>query len=219
MAEQINARLAPKNFHQATVVSVYPFDLVERKPGLHPPMFVIAGSKDNEPSVLHVDDGFFYVYLDSDRGSLKVQQPATSIAKSIVDDFISAQYPIYPDARPGIFFVPGQFTPKEIKTTYKETLDRSILEQTNWFKRLVSFADDEWQRHHRHIVITDIQRYAAKALKMDREWLMVAPTDTMLNCPACTTLIPKSAVLCPNCRMILNETEYKKFKFSDAALR
>jgi hypothetical protein len=200
---------------QASVVNLTPFLITENKPGLYPGHFQIPPAEKDKMSILHVQDSVFHVYLDMDRGSMTVPVPALKVAESIVADFKSAKLVTSPgEAEPGIFAVNGHVTQKEVETKYAEELKEQRRVQHNWFSALVHQADDDWSRYKQHRMISDTQRFAAKLLGLDREWNLTTIIENIGKCPACTSVVPASAVVCPACRCILNAEAYKKLTFA-----
>lgn len=197
----------------ATIVSMYPADIMEFKPGLVPNNFRIKGARVDDFEILVVGDARFPVYLDGDRGSIWVTTPALVLAQSIVSDFIKAQHGFEVDScHPGMFFVPGERTKLEIKQKFEPMLVEAKEKQVNWFKRLIFLADDDWAKYHRHLTITDTQRFAAKYLKITREWsIEVNPTD-FKPCPACANQILSAAIRCQHCSTVLDRKRFEELK-------
>src|SRR6185369_11850581 len=127
---------------KCTVVSLVPFELLEYKPGLIPPAFLIEASDGVIPTLLHVGNSLHYVYLDDTRGSLPVRGPSDAVARSIVNDYIDSQLGISDDAKPGIFWVPGEWNLAEINIKFKDQLEKAKVEQKNWFINCCRIADD-----------------------------------------------------------------------------
>jgi RNase P subunit RPR2 len=85
--------------------------------------------------------------------------------------------------------------------------------QENWFTELIKLADDDWNKTHQHKMITDDQRYACKALGMKRDWMVEIPKEVRLTiCPACMKDFPTGAIVCQNCRFIIDVEKYEKMK-------
>src|SRR5271170_7711776 len=102
-----------------TVVSFFPQDIKESKPGLVPPSFFIPASDMKTPSLLKVGTCSHFVYMDESRGSLMVKDPSDIVAKSIVEDFCSSQLGIAEDASPGLFWIDEDLEWKDIEVKYK----------------------------------------------------------------------------------------------------
>lgn len=197
---------------KSTVVSVVPFEIEERKPGLYPGYFKVPAAVDGEPQVLVIDNAVHYVYLDETRGSLQVRVPSYEIAASIVNDYCGSQLAVEVDGKPGIFWVTGEVAAKDVKTKYPRELMQARELQKRWFLALVKIADDDWARYHQHKSISDFQRYAARSLNLDREWLL-AP-ETIAQCPACKNNVPVGAIVCPNCRCVIDKEAHKTLVFA-----
>ena len=199
----------------ATVVNLMPFTLAESKPGLYPGNYLIPAAPKDDISVYHVEDAHFFVYLDENRGSMKVPVPAERVAQSIVEDFRAAKIFVVPgEAEPGLFFLPGKLSVQDIKSKFSERLSEYRAIQKKWFEMLVAQADDDWSRYRQHRMISDTQRFAAKTLGLEREWNITTIVENISKCPACTMNVPSSAVVCSSCQCILKPEEYKKLQFA-----
>ena len=73
-------------------------------------------------------------------------------------------------------------------------------------------ADNDWAIAGRPGSINRIQRYAAEALGVKREWI-TETSDNPKFCPACTRPTTVGAVVCMNCQCILDPTAYAKLQF------
>lgn len=210
----------------ATIVSLMPVVISESKPGLYPGRFVIPAAKLGpdgqavELAILVIGVSKHYVYLDSDRGSLPQDNFPTKVAKSVVEDFISASQLADTEAHPGLFYVSGEYSEDEIRAQFADKLIDAQFHQDAWFNRLIQTADDEWQKYRLHRVITDPQRMAARALGIDREWCHTERPDARLSlmatakCPSCQSNVLDTQVVCTNCKCILKPEEYKKLEFA-----
>jgi hypothetical protein len=200
--------------YKATVVSLLPLEIREEKSGLYPGRFTIPASKDGKPSVLVIDESRHYVYLDGERGQMPVRNPAILVAEAIVNDFVNACLGVEPGIGPGLFCVPGRHSPEEIELNFSEELNKARDSQLNWYKKLVMIADDDWEKYHRHTAISHIQRIAAKALGLDRPWIEVIESTPPITCPLCQSQIPGNAIVCPNCKCVLDRAKYEQFELA-----
>jgi hypothetical protein len=202
---------------EATIVSWVPRRIREFKPGLATEYVEIPAAELNDYVVVVVGDNKSSIYLDSDRGSRPFPVPVEEFAESIVQDFKLAQIERSTEsgAEPGIFWVPGRLTKEQVKTQHGEKLASSLKSQILWFERLVRKANDDWHQTHQMNRIAEIQRIAARTLKLSPEWLYEDSAMHNNSCPACGSIVanPMPAV-CPNCRCILDETKHKSLKFA-----
>jgi len=156
------------------------------------------------------------VILDSDRPPLKVSTPADEVAKSVINDFCTAQLGYTHDQGPGLFWVEDHIEEPIIRSLHDNELQRTIERQDRWFNALILQADDEWAKFHQHRMITDTQRHAAKHMEQKREWsdptLKVEPT---VECPVCLARVSPRALLCGTCRVVMpgKEVELSQFAF------
>jgi hypothetical protein len=194
----------------ATLVSIVPFPITLPVLGLHPPTHTIPASVDEKPAFLVVHDTFYRTVSANDR-QITVDVSAERLAAAMVADYHSKQLGLSADAGPGLFWVPGIAT---LKSLDPQELANVAKRQRRWFEELVRLGDDDWTRTHIHAMISDLQRFAAKALGVEREWSLNLAEAAASNCPACTLAVPSGAALCPNCKCILDPEKHKKFQFA-----
>ena len=157
----------------ATVISVFPFKIIERKPGLVPPEFHFPAAAKGDFVIMHIGLCGAYLFIDSDRGSVKITEFADTVAESIVRDFTTSMLGYDgPNCSPGIFWVPGKLTKDEIILNYHEKMAEVDKGQYNWFVNIIRMADDAWNKGKSHAQINDMQRYAAKHLNLKRDWVI-----------------------------------------------
>jgi hypothetical protein len=76
-------------------------------------------------------------------------------------------------------------------------------------RKLVAAADLEWERSHNPMFITDLDRRAARELKLDKPWLYdPKPQD---ECPACAEKIKPGVAVCRSCHAILDPAKAAQF--------
>jgi hypothetical protein len=207
----------PKDYGtSATIVSLFPLPVFERKP-LIPSLYQIEAAKNElDPKILVVREGFFHVYLDEYRGMMTIRTPAITIAESVVRDFLDGQYMLSDSARPALWTLPGEWTVEELVDD-PEQAGRIHTEhniQLEWFRRLIFVADDEWSKFHQHRMITETQRIAAARLKMVREWALDFKPENITDCPGCGVAINKKVAVCRECGCIINKDIYETLQFT-----
>jgi len=205
-----------KAYENVTVVSVFPFPINEDKPGIVPRFYHIDAAKDDDIETLVIGPGTMYIDLIDRSEKLKVDISPAVIAQSLLRDFLVAQYLYDEDAHPGLLAISGDMSPVEIKKKFAGEIETSRRKQNNWFRKLILQADDDWAKYRQHRMISELQRIAAKILKVEREWLVnVVPPK---SCPACGSSLPNpNVVVCFNCGYVLDETRAKNFKFVNKA--
>lgn len=160
---------------KCTVVSLFPLEIQERKPGLNPELYVIPAAPEKDISILHVGNGQMTIYLGENAARPQQVLPefAGTIANSIVWDFCRAQLEYKLDtAEPGLFVVDGHMNKEEIKKVYGDTIKKAERLQNKWFEMLVRLADTSWGKRKNHSDISELQRLAAKRFNLKREWLI-----------------------------------------------
>ena len=76
-------------------------------------------------------------------------------------------------------------------------------------RRLVAAADLEWERTHNPMFITDLERRAARELKLEKPWLYDPKPAT--ECPACAERIKPGVAVCKACGAILDKEKAAQF--------
>lgn len=203
----------------SSVVSVVPFPIREKKPSLLPAEYYIPPAKPGDFEILHVERAHVILQIMEER-TIRLPVLSEDIAKSIVADYCDGFLArISGEAEPGLFVVNGWPEKKEVSARYQTELEQATRKQNYWFKRLVELADDDWSRYHSHKMISDIQRYAAGSLKLDREWMLAQAIEAAASeCPVCFVKVNPRAIVCSNCNFVLNEEAYAvvKGKFTTA---
>jgi len=193
-----------------------PVAFAERKPGIYPGVLNIPAAKYGDFEIGIVGDGNCPVYLDESRGSLSVMQTAETLAMSYVNDYINSCICTDKgeDVHPGLFWIDGEHTKEYIKANFKEKLNKCKESQDKWYLALVRMADDDWAKSRSNRIITNMQRFAAEAMKDIvgvREWNSLIVVANYKNCKFCTSQIPTLALVCPVCsRAQVSEEELKK---------
>ena len=207
----------PTNFGTvATIVSLFPLEVVEKKP-LIPSVYQLDASRsDSEPEILTVREGIFHVYLDEYRGMMTIKTPAITVAESVVRDFMDSQYMAEEIARPALFCLPGEWTLNELLANNEQQarMEAEVRKQYEWFKRLILVADDEWSKFHQHRMITEVQKIAAMRLRLNREWAVEYTPENNIDCPACGVLINRKVAVCKDCGCIINAELYNSLQFT-----
>jgi hypothetical protein len=102
----------------------------------------------------------------------------------------------------GVFIAEGpEPTESELKDAH-EKLDA-------FHRRLVEMADLEWERSHNPMFITDLERRAARELKLEKPWLY--DPKPQAECPACGEKLRPGVAVCRACRAILDREKAIKY--------
>jgi hypothetical protein len=209
--------LSPSLDDYSTVVSILPVRLSDKKPGLIPGTYELEAVKDpmTEYSSLVIGRAKFPVYIDENRPSLMVPEPSDRVAAAIVRDYKVAMDGYNPPvAEPGLFWVRGGHEHATIGKKFAAELTEARKRQIEWFKFIISRADDDWEKYHMRRMITGLQRIACQLMKLDRPWSIdvqfdAAQSSGYVKCPFCFGEVHPEAVLCMHCRNVLNEAKHK----------
>jgi hypothetical protein len=137
-----------------------------------------------------------------DLGDKRIMQfPLT--AREIADDIARE---LNSDSGEGSYH--GVFVAAGLEPTQTELAEaRRKLEE--FHRRLVAAADLEWERSHNPMFITDLERRAARELKLEKPWLYDPKPAT--ECPACAERIKPGVAVCKSCGAILDKEKAAQF--------
>jgi hypothetical protein len=191
----------------SSLISYAKRDIFETIPGLQRATFDLPASMENIPTIIHVDDSHYFK-PDIDGHQDRVFVPSEQIVKSVVHMHITSQLLYKVDQHPALFCIPNIAVSLEDLKQYGDLVLGAIEKQRRWYVALVQLADDDWQLVHRHNVISDIQRTAARELGLTRDWLIEIQDETGKgSCPFCGTgLLNSDAPICPTCGKVHNPT-------------
>lgn len=199
----------------STVVSLCNYPIInEHKPTIQPSYYSIpAADKELKIAVLHIMDAICYEYASGHRSIMR-DVMSKEVAKSVVDDYSIAQLCLENGAKPGLFWVEGKYSEKQVLNSFEEEIEEMTQKHTLWAKQLVKMGDDLWSVHkqHRHITRTMID--GATFLGLTREWTEIPSPENFMNCPACGDKLLASVVLCKTCKCVIDAEKYSKLTFA-----
>jgi hypothetical protein len=132
-------------------------------------------------------------------------------AREIADDIARE---INGDSGEGSFH--GVFVAAGDSPTDAELEDaRRRLEE--FHRRLVAAADLEWERSHNPMFITDLERRAARELRLEKPWLY--DPKPLADCPVCAEKIKPGVAVCRSCGAILDREKAAQFGLIGAGRR
>jgi len=200
----------------STVISMVPVAINENKPGLIPAAYHIPACLRplNDFNILVVERAKFGVYIDENRPALIVPEPSDRVAESICRDLKVSWGHYVPDqSEPGLFWVHGEHTKTGLARApeFMDRYERALRLQRVWLEKLVEEGDDYWAKHRARRMISDLQRAAATALGLKKEWDLKNEVATSLSvCKFCRGEVHPEAVICKHCTGILNVERYEK---------
>lgn len=199
---------APENpMDRATIVSIYPKKIDEKKHTLTPGRFVIeAGSYEN-PSITVIGPASWWKEIADDEPLLEIPQGAITMADGIIRDYANGLLECnMADSMPGLFFLPGVWDLNSIREKHKNLLELANAKQRNWYVAMVRMADADWARSNGNpLAISDDQRMAARELGYtDKEWLRDSVARELVKCVACGSLRDNNYPICPTCKSVVD---------------
>ena len=161
--------------------------------------FQIPGRKDDEKySLTEISPRTGSIDLGDKRKldfPISAREIADDLSREINSDAGDASYF-------GVFVCAGE-VPTEAE------LDRARHRLEEFYKKQVFIADQEWERTHNYMVITDVQRRAARGLGLEKEWSY--EPKPLVDCPACGEKVKPGVAVCRACGAILDRAKALQF--------
>lgn len=190
---------------KATIVSIYPKEIDEKKETLFPGRWKIPAGRFSNPSVTIVGTSSWWRDIDLEQPLLEIPVSAVQIAQSIIVDYCNGFLGCnMADLMPGLFFIPGEFTLEQVKKDYSMEITKAKFKQDAWFAVLIRLANSLWARSNGNpLVIWDEMRMAARELgKEDVPWLRMDVQMELVKCFACGSLRNPDYPICPACKNV-----------------
>ena len=199
---------------KATIVSIYPKAVHEKKCTLQPGIFDIPAGSFENPQILIVGPSSWWRDIDEEQPLLEIPVSAIVVADSVVKDYSNGIFGCdMSEQMPGLFYVPGakmdakgnnltMETLKWVKTEFKEELEKARQRQHAWYMFLVKAADSLWARSNGNpLAISDDMRMAAKELNVtaNKDWMRDFQMVDMVRCKACGSLKNPQFPICASC--------------------
>ena len=102
----------------------------------------------------------------------------------------------------GVFVAAGEMPTEAELAEARARLD-------DFHRRLVAAADLEWERSHNPMFITDLERRAARELRLEKPWLY--DPKPLVDCPVCAEKIKPGVAVCRSCGAILDREKAAQF--------
>jgi len=203
---------------KATIVSVFPKSIQERKHTIEPGIFQIPAGTLENPGLLVIGSSSWWKHFDENQPNLEIQVSSIEVAEAVIRDYSIATFGCdMENSRPGLFFIPGDINVLEVKTKYKDALKDAYDKQHNWFGFLLGAAESLWARSGNNpLCISDEMRLAAIELgKKDRPWLLDFNKIQLVACVACGNLKNPAFPVCGQCKAIdMSHPAAKELKFA-----
>src|SRR3970282_214496 len=157
-ANRTAQRAAVNPLDVSTLMSVYPRDINVENVTIQPGKFSIPTGNYEKPSMVVIGPSSWWKDVGEDQPLLEIPVSSVVIADSVVNDWSKSLLAI------------GSV---ELKTKYKNHLDKAVANQKRWFGALVQMADTLWSRTNGNpLGISDDMRLAARELGLNtKEWL------------------------------------------------
>lgn len=191
---------------KSTIVSIYPKEIDEVKHTIQPGRFIIQPGTPNNPTVLVVGTSSWWREIDETQPLLEIPVSSIQVADSIVKDYCNGIFGCDMNiSTPGLFYVPGEYSVKQIKEMFSKELERAKVRQNNFWNQLIKLADSLWARSNGNpLAISDDMRLAAREMSLQetKDWMKDFKMMEMTRCFACGSLKNPQYPVCATCRAI-----------------
>jgi len=209
-----NTVRAPVNpLDKSTIVSIYPKEIKETKHTIQPGYFEIPAGTYLNPAILVVGPSSWWKEIDEQQPILEIPTSSIHVADSVVKDYCNGLLACdMSTAMPGLFYVPGEHTVKNIKDEYRHVMDKAAANQKRWYEALVKLADGLWARSNGSpLTISDDMRNSAKELNLNnKDWMADFQSLEMIRCVACGALRNPLFPICGSCHAIIDKDKAKE---------
>lgn len=191
----------------STVVSIFPKLVDETKPTMIPNRWTIPPGSYENPSVIVVGPASWWKDVGEDQPLIEIPVSSILIAESICSDYCRGYLGSdMSEAMPGLFTVPGKWSPEQIKRDHKNLLDRAKVKQDNLYNALIKMADAFWSRTNGNpLAISDDMRMAARQMgKEGKEWLADFQAVEVIRCVSCGQMRNPVYPVCPHCKAVVD---------------
>lgn len=207
-------------YDKSTLVSIYPKVIKETKITLMPGLYELPPGSYEKPSLLVIGSASWWREVNEDEPLLEITQPSPVVAESIVRDFlVSLLASDGHSVAPGFFWVPGEVDEKELKTKYKNLLDKARDNQHRYYQALVKMADSLWARTNGNpLAIHEDAKLAARELGLTRDWTQqhIGYAPEIVKCVACGSMRNPNFPICPTCKAVIDVDLAKKLNLKFA---
>lgn len=207
---------APINpMDKSTIISIFPRHIKEHKPTIQPGVFIIQPGTYDNPTTLVVGPSSWWKEIDNEQPLLEIPTSSVQIAKSIVRDYCNGMLGCnMSSSMPGLFWVPGEFTPLEFKLKHQKLMEEAKKKQDTYYLALIKLADSFWARTNGNpLCISDDMRLAARELNVHqaKDWMKdFTITTEQSKCPACGSLRNTAYPVCPTCKAVIDQGRAKE---------
>lgn len=205
-------RSEPNEYDKATIVSIYPRVIKEKKETIFPGVFEIPAGSVEKPAVLVIGPSSWFRDMGEEMPSIEIPNNAVQVANSIVTDYCNGLIEYDKEGGPGLFFIPGAWTLKEILDKYKIEFDRAVKKQRVWFERLVRLGDKGWaETNGSPRAVNELMKMAAAELGVkDKDWMRSTIVSEMIKCILCGNLRNPGFPICGSCNRVVDHDLAKK---------
>ncbi len=198
---------------KSTIVSIYPKEINEVHPTVQPGKFHIDAGSYEKPAILIVGSSSWWKDIDDEQPLLEIPNSSVQVADAVVKGYCSGLLACnMGSSMPGVFWIPGAYDIKDIKSKNQHLLDKAKANQERWFLNLVKLGDGLWARTNGNpLVIDDNMRLAARSLGLNnKDWMKDFTMIQKVPCPACGTPRNPDFPVCQSCHAIIDSIKAKE---------
>lgn len=206
-------RAEPNPLDKSTIISIYPRKIDEIHHTIQPRRFVIEPGNFSNPAILVVGSASWWREIDEKQPLLEIPNYSTQVADAIVKCYCSGLLGYNQENMPGMFWVPGEKTKKDLKTdpVLINLLAKAKIKQDAYWQSLIKLADGLWSRTNGSpLCISEDMRMAARELGATKDWMSNFALTDNVKCVACGQPRNPSFPICPNCKTVIDKDKAKE---------
>lgn len=209
---------APVNpYDKATVVSILPKPISERKATIQPGVFDIPPGTFENPSLLVLGPSSWWREIDEGQPLLEIPTSSIQVADSIVRDYCVGLLACELNVQqPGLFYLPGEWSVAKLKAEQTPMLIKYREIQKKWYMELVRIADILWSRSNGNpLSISSDARLACRECNItNKPWLGDQQVAELIRCIACGSLRNANFPICQTCKAVADPELAKKLNLT-----
>lgn len=210
-------RAATNPADKCTIFSIYPKEIDEIKPTITPGRFIVPAGTIENPSRLVVGPSSWWREVDPEQPYLEIPNSSLQVAESVVKDYVNGLDGFSENAQPGLFYIPGDITVKQLKNEYTSTLEKAIERQNNYWHAVINNTDIMWVTTGGNpLSVSGDARLACAQLGIEnKDWMQNFQNQKNVRCVACGQLRNPDFPICPSCNRVVDKALAAKLGLED----
>ncbi len=200
-------RAATNPADKCTIFSIYPKEIDEVKITITPSRYIVPAGTVENPSWLVVGAASWWREVDPEQPYLEIPNSSLQVAESVVKDYVNGLDGFSNDAHPGLFYIPGVISVKQLMSEYKSTYDMAVRKQNNYWHAVINNTDIMWVTTGGNpLSVSGDARLACAQLGIEnKDWMQNFQNMKNVRCIACGNLRNPDFPICASCNRVVDK--------------